>query len=147
MKYELLFLPLLSMRGFWQTECQVLLYSLFSMSVLLLPMFHIHLAPGAATVGVVVMVASVQGTLPHHTQRTKKKRKFVLISVLYGLILLKYLRFVYSWLIIQQSTNNTLSMPLHSFLIGSLSWFVSCTQADMSCHGVCFGLQIAYKTP
>ena len=117
------------------------------MSVLILPVFHIHLAPGAATVGIVVMMASVQGTLSHHTPRTKKKRKFVLISVLYGLIVLKDLRFVYSWLNIQQSTNNTLFMLLHSFLIGSLSWFVSCTQADMSCHGVCFGLQIAHKTP
>ena len=47
----------------------------------------------------------------------------------------------------QQSINNTLCMPLHSFFIGSLSQSVSCTQADTSCHGECFSLQIAHKTP
>ena len=84
-------------------------------------MLRIHLSPRATTVDIVVIVAPVQGTQPHHTPWTKRKRKNLFWIVLIGLILLQYLRFVYSWLVIQQSINNTLCMLLHSFLIGSLS--------------------------
>jgi len=70
MKFGLFLLPLSVVReGFLVDRMavgQVLLCSLFSMSVLILPMLHIHLTPGPTTVVVVLIVAPVEGTQPHH---------------------------------------------------------------------------------
>lgn len=90
MKFELILLPLSVVReGFLVDGMpvgQVLLCSLFSVSVLILPLLHIYLAPGTTTVNIVVTVAPVQGTQPHHIPWTKRKE--ILFWILFWLVLL-----------------------------------------------------------